>query len=545
MSDEISTILSHHHRQHHAAAAAAGAADAGDGAATTARPVPPVLAPSPPMPPIDHSFQPKHLTAVANLDDSADDDEGNLVRNLSATTLAEMHAEREANGILPPQQQQQQQQQQQHTGRRRLSTVCEDGHAHGKMVALHDSKVLVLYTGGTIGMRTCPAGVYAPEQHYLPRAIRDIPPLNDKEYAERMYADLPLKPLCLPPVRGMSKRVVYWVVEYEPLLDSSDMTFDDWIRIAKEFRTFLLASGCVRKLRAPSTPTPNKCQVERGCLVVNVSQCAKGQVATSYMTAKILDDAGVIFGSDMTTEAALAKLAYVLAKQEWSIEQKAAMLRKNLAGELSVAHSDAQLVGELDIIPRLAKYLSITSSSETRMLRNALFPPLSCHAAFANDVQTLEHGASVHIRDANDENALLCAVRSRNLVAIKMVRQAGGQLVLPRPRIGVELCLSAGSGDLEALKAWNAAGANLSTTDYDGRTALHVAAARGLDEMCYWLCENGADPLVRDRLGRTPAEDARANIDEHMVEGLLAPNFQRIFALFGTPWKGGSGGGGT
>uniref|UniRef100_A0A183BPR8 RanBP2-type domain-containing protein n=2 Tax=Globodera pallida TaxID=36090 RepID=A0A183BPR8_GLOPA len=154
------TILSHHHRQHHAAAAAAGAADAGDGAATTARPVPPMSAPSPPMPPIDHSFQPKHLTAVANLDDSADDDEGNLVRNLSATTLAEMHAEREANGILPPQQQQQQQQQ--HTGRRRLSTVCEDGHAHGKMVALHDSKVLVLYTGGTIGMRTCPAGGIVP-----------------------------------------------------------------------------------------------------------------------------------------------------------------------------------------------------------------------------------------------------------------------------------------------------------------------------------------------------------------------------------------------
>jgi L-asparaginase/Glu-tRNA(Gln) amidotransferase subunit D len=26
------------------------------------------------------------------------------------------------------------------------------------------------------------------------------------------------------------------VVEYEPLLDSSDMTFDDWIRIAQDIR---------------------------------------------------------------------------------------------------------------------------------------------------------------------------------------------------------------------------------------------------------------------------------------------------------------------
>lgn len=54
--------------------------------------------------------------------------------------------------------------------------------------------------------------VYAPEQHYLPRAIREIPPLNDKDYVDRMYADVPLKPYSLPPVRGMKRRVVYWVI---------------------------------------------------------------------------------------------------------------------------------------------------------------------------------------------------------------------------------------------------------------------------------------------------------------------------------------------
>ncbi|KHN73373.1 L-asparaginase, partial [Toxocara canis] len=98
-----------------------------------------------------------------------------------------------------------------------------------------ESRVLVLYTGGTIGMK-CIDGVYCPEQYYLPRAIRELPPLNDKEYIEANYGDARVKPYCLPPIRHMKKRIVYWVVEYEPLLDSSDMTFDDWIRIGKDIR---------------------------------------------------------------------------------------------------------------------------------------------------------------------------------------------------------------------------------------------------------------------------------------------------------------------
>lgn len=32
------------------------------------------------------------------------------------------------------------------------------------------------------------------------------------------------------------RRVIYNVIEYSPLCDSSDMTMDDWIRIAKDIK---------------------------------------------------------------------------------------------------------------------------------------------------------------------------------------------------------------------------------------------------------------------------------------------------------------------
>ena len=79
--------------------------------------------------------------------------------------------------------------------------------------------------------------MYSPKPGYLPAMLRDMPPLNDKEYIEQTYSTVnTVKPYSLPPVRGMKKRVVYWIVEYEPLLDSCDMTFDDWIRIATDIR---------------------------------------------------------------------------------------------------------------------------------------------------------------------------------------------------------------------------------------------------------------------------------------------------------------------
>lgn len=70
-------------------------------------------------------------------------------------------------------------------------------------------RVYVIYTGGTIGMQRTPDG-YAPAPGSLQKQMNGMPELRDA---------------AMPEVT---------IHEYEPLLDSSNMTPAEWMKIARD-----------------------------------------------------------------------------------------------------------------------------------------------------------------------------------------------------------------------------------------------------------------------------------------------------------------------
>ena len=73
-----------------------------------------------------------------------------------------------------------------------------------------------------------------------------------------------------------------------------------------------------------------------GVIIVSCTQCSNGAVSGIYETGKALIDAGVIPGSDVTPEAALTKLSYVLSKEDWDINQKRKAMDYSIRGEMTV-----------------------------------------------------------------------------------------------------------------------------------------------------------------------------------------------------------------
>lgn len=74
---------------------------------------------------------------------------------------------------------------------------------------------------------------------------------------------------------------------------------------------------------------------DRGVLIVNCTQCLQGSVnQKTYAAGHILEDIGVIGGLDMTPNAALVKMYYLLS-QDFSLQEVQKKMQQSLCGELT------------------------------------------------------------------------------------------------------------------------------------------------------------------------------------------------------------------
>ncbi|XP_055005151.1 60 kDa lysophospholipase-like, partial [Boleophthalmus pectinirostris] len=261
---------------------------------------------------------------------------------------------------------------------------------------------------------------------------------------------------------------------------------------------------------------------DSGVIIVNCTQCLRGTVSLTYATGAALKKAGVLPGADMTPEAALTKLSYVLAKKDLTLEEKKWVLFKNLRGEMTDAAGEPKLcLSDSRFIQAIAKSLSLSCTEELGAVRDALTPSLACAAAKTGDIEALEalkqlgshlffgdydgrtplhvaccegnlnavqyllsQGATVHAKDRYGATPLSNAVHFRHKEVVELLRETGAHLSRDElDEAGVELCSLAASGDLEGLKLWILAGADLTKPGPDGQNVLQVAQSAGQKEV--------------------------------------------------------------
>lgn len=95
--------------------------------------------------------------------------------------------------------------------------------------------------------------VLEPKPNMLIQKMRKHPQMHDGEYARKRFGEATgFAPLVLPYVQDESRRIIYKIIEYDPLLDSSNMSIKDWVQIANDIKVrnlFVCLILLSRKLR--------------------------------------------------------------------------------------------------------------------------------------------------------------------------------------------------------------------------------------------------------------------------------------------------------
>lgn len=290
----------------------------------------------------------------------------------------------------------------------------------------------------------------------------------------------------------------------------------------------------------------------REVIIVNITQCSAGMVSSAYATGSVLSEIGVISGYDMTQEAAFTKLAYVLAKPEWNLANKKKVLLLSLRGELTT--NKIPKINDIDLIEGVARTLHMSLDLEKEQMCSTFYPALVAAAVTQGDTQKMsdlkQYGADLCDRNADGRTALhlacylgklncVCylisagcplnvqdrfnrtplheAIDTDNHEVIQALLKNGAKLCDP-PLVQAELLRALTErGKVKRLESFRLAGADVTLADRTGRTALHYACQLGIHEVVEYLLPYYKNPLLKDELGMSPMDYAKAANHEHIV----------------------------
>lgn len=328
---------------------------------------------------------------------------------------------------------------------------------------------------------------------------------------------------------------------------------------------------------APQSPELLKAlsdAVDRGVVIVNVTQCLTGGAMNIYSTGHALYNAGVIVGGDMTPECALTKLSYLLGKEEYDIPTIKKLMTESLRGEITTVtnYKNEENLGVGESYQHnslLGEILSSTLESCRQSLRQStekILRPLFMHQAssigdinalseldskysyfdsvdyqgktclhiaimngkFSTVKWLLEQGANVHVRDSLGNNSLMLAIQRfhRKLSTLQeatemitLIGDAGGRLSgvsLPN-----ELMSFVAEGKIEIIQLIYNLGGSMVCTDMSGKTILHIAVLYSQSNIIRWIL---SDPslaslrTIQDKLNRTAYDDAQSLNDQTIID---------------------------
>jgi ankyrin repeat protein len=121
----------------------------------------------------------------------------------------------------------------------------------------------------------------------------------------------------------------------------------------------------------------------------------------------------------------------------------------------------------------------------------------------------LENGANPNLLDAHGASALFETAKNGHDATMAELLKHEAKLGMDGSQAASSLCHAVFHGDALTLRRLLEAQIQVNASDYDGRTAGHIAASEGNVAALRVMVEFGADLTLKDRWTNTGLDDAK------------------------------------